>query len=291
MANYNIISFDGGGIKGLLSVILMQRLEREVPGILQKTALFAGTSTGGIIALGLAGGMDLCKLRELYEKKANEIFVRRWQKYFGLTGARYKNEGLKDSLDDIFGLQTLGMLQKKVLIPTFDLKSDDQPYRWKPKFFHNYTPDNCGEFVARVAARTSSAPTYFKATDGYIDGGVAANNPTMCAVSQAINYGAKGIEEIRCLSIGTGVTYRYLDGLNYDFGGLEIGKLVEILIGGVEDVVDYQCKAVLGQKYTRLNPIDKKNTGLDDLDAIPWLAELGGTWPIDGTVAWLKANW
>lgn len=293
MSNFNIMSFDGGGIKGVMTAVILQRIERAMPGTLAKTTMFAGTSTGGIIALGLAGGMEPAKLRELYEKKGPDIFVRRWQKYFGLTGARYKNQGLYDSLDEVFGIQTVGMLQKKVLVPTFALKSDDEPYHWKPKFYQNFDPSDAHEYVARVAARTASAPTYFKATDGKIDGGVVANNPAMCAVSQAINAqcGDEPLGDIRCLSIGTGITYNYIDDPSYDFGDVNIATLVDILIGGVEDVVDYQCRAVLGPRYTRVNPVDKKSTGMDDIGAVPWLVELASAWPLDDTVAWLKANW
>ena len=48
MSKYRILSFDGGGIRGLLSLILLQRLERELPDWLSKAELLAGTSTGGI---------------------------------------------------------------------------------------------------------------------------------------------------------------------------------------------------------------------------------------------------
>ncbi len=59
MKRYRILSLDGGGIRGLLALVLLERLEREVPGWLGKTNLLAGTSTGGIIALdGVMGIAD-----------------------------------------------------------------------------------------------------------------------------------------------------------------------------------------------------------------------------------------
>ena len=72
---YFIVSCDGGGIRGLITTMLLENLEARCPGFLSNVSLFAGTSTGGIIALGLAKGIDISVIRSLYESKAAEIFV------------------------------------------------------------------------------------------------------------------------------------------------------------------------------------------------------------------------
>ena len=76
MSSYRILSLDGGGIRGLLTTILLQRIgeKLESDSWLQKTDLLAGTSTGGLIALGLAKGLSLPELRSLYEDKGDQIF-------------------------------------------------------------------------------------------------------------------------------------------------------------------------------------------------------------------------
>ena len=56
MPAYHILSLDGGGIRGIFSARVLERLEQAVPGFLGQLNLLAGTSTGGIIALGLAAG-------------------------------------------------------------------------------------------------------------------------------------------------------------------------------------------------------------------------------------------
>ena len=71
---YYIMSFDGGGIRGYLSILILRKLLKENPDILDKIDLFAGTSTGGIIALGLAYGIDIDVILELYRYKGGEIF-------------------------------------------------------------------------------------------------------------------------------------------------------------------------------------------------------------------------
>ena len=73
---YRILALDGGGIRGLLTAILLERLEKAVPGWLDRVDFLAGTSTGGILALGLAHGVSPSRLRELYEREGPRDFRR-----------------------------------------------------------------------------------------------------------------------------------------------------------------------------------------------------------------------
>jgi patatin-like phospholipase/acyl hydrolase len=184
MTTYRILSIDGGGIRGLLSLILLQRLEKGFPRWLDKTDLLAGTSTGGIVALGLAHGATVTELRRLYEERGKRIFDDSWWDDLcdlGKTrGADYKTKNLETEVRRLLGNAKLKDLDKRVLIPTFDLDNEKPEERsWAPKFFHNFPgEDSDGEQLAyKVALYTSAAPTYFPSVDGYIDGGVVANNP------------------------------------------------------------------------------------------------------------------
>src|SRR5262249_50296279 len=154
--------------------------------------LLAGTSTGGIIALGLAFGLTPAQLVSLYRQNGAVIFDATWLRHLtdlgGLAGALYDNEKLKTILSNAFQNAVLDDLARKVLIPTFDLDSFQDPQidhtvpgyvrAWKPKFFHNFPgADSDGEErVVDVALRTSAAPIYFPTYQHYIDGGVVANN-------------------------------------------------------------------------------------------------------------------
>ena len=75
MPSYHILSMDGGGIRGLLTIIIIQRLEAAHPGFLDQIDLFAGTSTGGILALGLAYGLSPERIRGLYETSGRRVFA------------------------------------------------------------------------------------------------------------------------------------------------------------------------------------------------------------------------
>jgi len=297
---YRILSVDGGGIRGLYAAVLLDRLTREVPTLVNSVDLVAGTSTGGVIALGLAHGLAPADLVALYRDRAKEIFDDSWlddlKDLGGLTGADYDNDKLKALLEDVFGKKTrLKQLKKRVLVPTFDLDNESPDPRkrmWKPKFFHNYPgPDSDGaELVVDVALRTSAAPTYFPTYQGYIDGAVVANNPAMAALAQALDAGTgkQALQEVRLFSLSTGVNPAYVAGKELDWGYAQWAKpLIALMVDGMMGVADYQCARLLQHRYFRLAPILPERIGLDDVDKIADLVKYAQDVDIQGAVAWL----
>jgi len=267
MSPFRIVSLDGGGIRGLISAILLERMEQAYPGFLAQVDLFAGTSTGGLLALGLAAGKTPAQARQLYEVYGEKVFadsllddVRDLGK---LIGAEYSIEPLKEVLNMQFGDLALADLNKRVLVSAFKL--DSQPalrgqYRsWKAKFFHNFPgPESDGvERVVDVALNTSVAPVYFPTYRGYIDGGVVAGNPGMCALAQALHAptGGQKLEDIVLLSIGTGHNPKYLEIQDANWGLAQWAThLVPLVLEGDADLADYQCRQLLGERYLRINP-------------------------------------
>ena len=127
MSYYNILSLDGGGIRGLLSCRLLERLERLHLGYLEKVNLFAGTSTGGILALGLAAGLTPSDMADIYQKDGGKIFSKTiWDRVGDIDRffeADYSNQALEEALRDKFGEMRLGDLKKNVMISSFRLDS------------------------------------------------------------------------------------------------------------------------------------------------------------------------
>jgi hypothetical protein len=165
---------------------------------------------------------------------------------------------------------------------------------WKPKFFHNFKgADSDGrEKIADVALRTSAAPTYFPAYQGYVDGGVVANNPAMAALAQAIDPGTGGqqLADLRIFSVGTGLTPRFVSGDMLDWGLAQWAPvLANMMIEGMMGVADYECARVLGDKYFRLGPVLPAPAPLDCADKIPSLIAYAQAVDIAAAVAWLKA--
>jgi patatin-like phospholipase/acyl hydrolase len=305
---YRVLSMDGGGIRGLITVILMQRLNQE-PGLedwLSQVDLLAGTSTGGLLALAIAKNLDLQVIRDLYEKKGAEVFDDSWMDDVldlgNLIGAQYHMKNLRRELLKILGSTTLGELSRHVLITTFDLDneaSDPSQRTWKPKLFHNLPGEgNDDSWLAyEVGQYTAAAPTYFPSVDGFIDGGVYATNPSMCALAQtqdSRNALRPPLSDVVLLSLGTGISLTYITGKNLDWGYAQWAKpLVSLMLDGVGGIADYQCKQILGGQYHRLAPKFPVGVSIqmDEVKRIPDMIAFANSVSITDTASWLKQNW
>lgn len=306
MSKYRILCLDGGGIRGFITARLLQRLQTEHPGWLDQVDLIAGTSTGGLLALALASGKSPQQVCELYAQAGEAIFddsllddVKDLGK---LVGADYSSAPLRAQLEDTFGDLSLGGLYRKVAIPAFDLDNgaeDDSQRSWKPKIFHNFSgSDSDAEHaVAKVALYTSAAPTYFPSVDGYIDGGVFANNPSLVALAQAIDqdnqqHERAELEQIVLLSVGTGSAKSFIEGQTLDWGFTQWGPhLIDMLMDGVAGVSDYQCRQLLGERYARLQIELEEPIAMDDPSQIDKMDRIASQHQLDEMNQWLRDHW
>ena len=180
-------------------------------------------------------------------------------------GAELSTQGRREVLEDIFGERVLRDYDQKVLISTVDLHEPKRGH-WKAKFFHNFQPvspnataPDLGFRASDIALYTSAAPIYFPSVDGFVDGGIVANNPSMSALTQALDAryldGASGPDEIVLLSVGAGRTLGRIEGeREHDWGILQWGRnLVDLVSMGLLDVPDYQCKQLLGPRHKRID--------------------------------------
>jgi patatin-like phospholipase/acyl hydrolase len=306
MATYRVVSIDGGGIRGLITTILLQRIV-ATPGLenfLGSIDLIAGTSTGGLLALGIAKQLDLSKIREMYVKKGPKVFDDSWLDDLvdlgKLRGANYDIKPLRRELKKLFGNTTLGGLRKRVLITAFDLDNEASVDRtWKPKLFHNFPGSNNDRtsLAVDVGLYTSAAPTYFPSVGGYIDGGVFASNPTMCALAQTQDprYNpTPSLDEVFLLSLGTGTSLQYIKGKSLDWGYAQwVKPLISLMLDGTAGIADYQCRQMLGKRYHRLAPVFPAGVTIpmDDIDKIPYMIEFAEALPIEKTLNWLLHTW
>jgi patatin-like phospholipase/acyl hydrolase len=308
MAKYRVVSIDGGGIRGLVTTVLLERIiaTPELKNLLGTIDLIAGTSTGGLLALGIAHQLDLARIRKLYVEKGPEIFDDSWLDDLvdlgKLRGADYDIKPLRRELKSLFGSATIGDLKKRVLITAFDLDneaSNSEDRTWKPKLFHNFPGSNNDRawLAVDVGLYTSAAPTYFPSVDGYIDGGVYAGNPAMCALAQTQDrrYSpTPSLDEVFVLSLGTGTSLQYIKGKTLDWGYAQwVKPLINLMLDGTAGIADYQCKQLLGDRYHRLAPVFPvgKTIPMDDIDKIPYMIEFAEALPIDDTIKWLKETW
>ncbi len=311
MARYRILSLDGGGIRGIITAIILQRLNTEdgLTGWLDSTDLIAGTSTGGLLALGLCHGLPPDFIRNVYETKGAEIFDDSWLDDLvdlgKIAGADYSIQNLERELKNMLGKTTLAQLKRRVLITAFDLDNEAKnkaSRTWKPKLFHNFPGHDTdgSELAYKVGLYTSAAPTYFPSVDGYIDGGVYAANPSMCALAQSQDSDFKErppLADVVLLSLGTGTSLLYIEGKELDWGYAQWAKqLVSLMLDGTSGIADYQCKQILGDKYHRLAPVFPPNISIpmDAVDRIPYMVEFAESNKrvnLTATVKWLKQYW
>lgn len=301
---FRIAAFDGGGIRGIYTATLLARLEAEAPGFLKKVKMFAGTSTGSIIAVSLAAGRSPTELAELYQKEGGEAFrdsrLDNVRDMGRLIGANFSEHNLREILDRLFGSATLGDLPRKVIIPAFDLGGT--PGRgdgcWKPKFFHNFPcPDSdAGEKIVDVIMRSCAAPSYFPTYQGFIDGGVVANNPSMAALAQVLDRRIKtrtpALGNIRLLSFGTGLNRQFIRGQRLDWGYAQWARpVIRLMMDGMMGVADYQCCRLLGDHYHRLAPALPKPVPMDAVRQTGALIRYANQVPLNDTLDWIRLHY
>lgn len=288
---YLILSLDGGGVRGALQARILARLQEMLP-FLHKIQLIAGSSIGGINGLCLAAGHTPDDLVGMYLTRGEDIFSKRdwWDSIAGPSDeffrADYDNHGLIDVVGDMLEDKTLADLDKKVVVTSFDLDNQDADSRakatrvykrrfWKPKIFHNF--DSVGsdraELALDVALRTSAAPTFFPSHQGYIDGGIVANNPSMCCIGRAVKSGIP-LERIVMLSVGTGTAPTYIEGDRLDWGYKQwVPRLLPLIMDGMVGIPDYVCEQLLPNRYVRIHPFLPEDVPLDGADRIDDLVE------------------
>lgn len=272
-----ILSLDGGGIRGVLEARFLARLERDIEGtIFDKFDLIAGTSTGGLLALLIAAnrasGADCL---ELYSpQNAQTIMDKSFYDRLlpAQSSPKYDGKGKRKILKQIFNKRRIhDITDKKVLLTAYDIINRRGVVF---KSFGGADSANNPTLV-EIADATSAAPTYFptvKTGDTphrwLIDGGLAANDPSMCALVEALKSGTD-LNDIAMLSIGTGIPTREkhsadeLGKKSQTWGGigwLQNG-LIDHLFAGNSSLNRFHCQQLLAERYLR---IDGELIGADD---------------------------
>ena len=235
--SYKILSLDGGGFRGVISARIIQAFEEKLKGkkLHEYFDLVTGTSTGSLIAAGIAKGKSANDLLKLYEDNGQKIFpdrIRRIRSLLQITRgifpiALYPNSGLGDILskEEILGATKIQEITKPVLlIPAYNTFSRQTLWfcsnnpKSAPQWYDNIE-------IWKICVCSASAPTFFppyelEAEDEkypFVDGGIAANNPALIGIAHAmlLPYKEKSskqlkLDDIAIVSIGTGIpTKRY----------------------------------------------------------------------------------
>lgn len=209
---FQILSLDGGGIKGLFSAAILAHVEDDLGiTITDHFDLIAGTSTGGIIALALGLGLSPKQIVDFYLDQGSSIFPKPFCKMYGklkhLIFRKYSSVPLEKALKNYIGEKTIfGSSKKRLVIPAYNIEDDDVNLFRTPHCEHLKRDWKIPAW--KVARATSAAPTYFSVFKGInhkrlVDGGVWANNPTLVAINEARKFLSYPLESIRVFSLGT----------------------------------------------------------------------------------------
>jgi hypothetical protein len=275
----NILAIDGGGIRGIIPALVLAEIEaRAGRPVAEMFDLIAGTSTGGILALGFGlpdshkQPMTAQDLSRLYETRGSEIFPSSfWRKFSTLgfiTDEKYPHDGLEKVMREYFQDARYCDANTRLLVTSYDLLER------QPVFFKSWQA-RWGDVLMRDIARaTSAAPTYFEPLGmtvqgqamALIDGGVFVNNPAMSAYVEAKRLFPEE-RRFRILSLGTGEftnPIKLKDAKEWGKAAW-IQPLLDCMFDGVSDSVDYQLRQLLPKDYIRLQlPLAKGTQSMDD---------------------------
>lgn len=298
-----IVSFDGGGTRGLFSAKFIEIVESKY-NILDYVTTFAGTSTGSIIAIALAFGAPPNEIVSFYLNDMVQVFPKRsfdtvktvYEK--AIVKPHYDSDTLKSILIKVlhkYGIEestTLGSCQKHVVV-TAHRCSDG-----KNIIFDSEDRNHFDWTIIDVIMCSCSAPYYFepyKADDGYeyIDGGILSNNPAQHAIDSLL-LTEKEAGLINLLSIGTGQKHQDLMVYVEEFAGhpfRNFDNFTETLfVAQNQKTEDYCTKTLDKNRYLRINPDCQKKIALnstDDLDYLILKAETEFLLRIDDINKWI----
>lgn len=267
---FQILSLSGGGFLGLYTAAVLAELEERSGRRLNECFdLFAGTSIGGIVALGLAAGRSAVEIRDAFITNGPRIFPDRPPKskveWFGrflrnVPAPLYKPRELSATIEQIVGADTcMADLLRPVVVPAVNLTKGG------PKVFktghHQRLVLDWRLKVTDVAMATSAAPTYFPAhrigNELYADGGMFANSPDMIAVHEAEQFLQVSRADIHVLSVGTTTAdfamSAALDPQMGVAGWMRNQRLTDVMIGSQQALIDNMMRHVLGDRYLRID--------------------------------------
>jgi predicted acylesterase/phospholipase RssA len=200
---FRILSLSGGGVRGIFQATFLRCLEQSLGGgtLTSRFDLAVGTSTGGIMALAVAAGVDPARIRTLYEEHADSIFRSKFAA--GIRrGPRYDAGKLHLELTTVFGDTRLAELSIPVVVTASALD------RFTGRLISSAEDPDMSLVDAALA--TSSAPTFFApvtpavGSRSYVDGGIWANDPVLVSVLHAHHALGVPLRDLRVLAVGTG---------------------------------------------------------------------------------------
>ncbi|MET4175914.1 patatin-like phospholipase/acyl hydrolase [Bradyrhizobium sp. LA6.1] len=281
---FRILSIDGGGIRGILPAAILTELEKRYLGGQSAGSYFdliTGTSTGGIIALGLSIGKTAQSILDLYVDHGDKVFPpvrwdifkmrQRWRFLQALQHYRYEPEILEGLLKSVFEEKTLGEAERRLCVPSFDGFTEVNVF--KTPHHLDYRMD-WKEQLLTIAMATAAAPAYFPVYKNggrfFADGGVWANNPVMIGLVDALICYQLERRQVHILSLGTGDSeIRFSENQILHGGLIDWYEIISSAMHLQSQNATGRAGLLIGRdQLVRLNapPMPDNPIGLDDYD-------------------------
>jgi len=227
-----LLALDGGGIRGVLTLSILKKLEEQVGPLHDFFDYVAGTSTGAIIAAGIARGMSVGELIAFYKKCGPDMFQR--TRFLARLNSLYKNGPLEQQLQTTFGKDTTlrcgeaaaGGLKTLLLVVTRNVTTDSPwPISSNPEALYNSPGrSDCNAKIPlwKLVRASTAAPIFFppeviswddkdpSKSFVFVDGGVTPyNNPAFLLYRFATDPAYRlewpaGEGKMLLVSVGTG---------------------------------------------------------------------------------------
>lgn len=275
--DFHVLAIDGGGVSGIFAAAVLAGLEEDLEAaLIGHFDLVVGTSTGGIIALGLGAGLSPRAILDFYIDEKDRIFANRmrWRRLRHPFLAKYRPARFQVALERIFGSKLLGQSAVPLVIPAYNVGENDV-YLFKTPHHPRLRRDHKVPMWA-VAMATAAAPTYFPAFRlpgdrvRLVDGGVWANNPAMVGLTEAVSMFGRSLDDVRVLSVGTTSSTRARSRRLDNAGLIRWARgpnVVETLLRGQSAGAFAQVQHLIGPANAhRLDPSAPDEAALDRCD-------------------------
>lgn len=270
-SNHKILSIDGGGIRGVVALAQLVKVESMSGQVSHKFYdLVAGTSTGGIVAVLMSIGYSAQEVLEFYTTYGEEIFNKpplRW----GIFKPRYNEDNFEKLIRRYVGDKTLLDCKVDIVVPAYNLSRKGTPEALHLFRSHKAkeNPSKYNYSLFDVIRATAAAQTYFKPHqingEYFVDGGTICNSPTLVAYEEGIKLGYK---DISILSIACGRKNTPFDVSDFDGGMLEWAEpMIDLLLDSQQNMTNYfsEKKGERSEiKYTRLASVIHYSDGTID---------------------------
>jgi len=245
-----LLSLDGGSVYGIYGAHILDNVDTS------KFDAIIGTSIGSALGAAVATDVDI-NLVNFFHNNMKHIFAGRWYKKFKPLTPRYNGNALEECLKKTFDGIALGDVKTPLFITAVNMHDE------RLKVFYSGDPSDGSRKLWECVRCSTAAPTYLPPYDGYTDGGIYCNQPSVVGIAGVCSKMGWKLEDIEVCSIGTGSSISESNIKEWSHLSWGLWILGAVLNGSSSTMNDYITRALPIKRFTRLQPLREKGWALD----------------------------